>query len=425
MSTSVGRVIRKWKADDDNQRVGRDKPGPAEERTARALVAYVLDEIEANYRPSAVLDSAFSIVDPDDGNALSVDLANLTAARVWTVQDVSGTVYVSGGTDVPVTDGGTGASTASGARTNLGLVIGTDVQAYDAELAALAGLTSAADRVPYFTGSGTAALATFTTFGRSLVDDADAATARSTLGLVIGTNVQAFDAELAAIAGLTSAADRLPYFTGSGTAALATFTSAGRALVDDASASAQRTTLGLGTIATQDANNVSITGGSVTGITDLALADGGTGASTGLAAMTNLGILRAVLTSDTVYTSNAGYNTALSFAVVAGAYYQFELVAVVSASTTPGFHFAFDCDASGTAYFRWAWSSADASIAPIGLNTGVSTGYGSATNRILVARGTLYTGSGTTFRFQAGQNVSDAASTTLRALSSLSAIRLA
>jgi len=40
-----------------------------------------------------------------------------------------------------------------------------------------------------------------------------------------------------------------------------------------------RTSLGLGTIATQNANNVSITGGSITGITDLAVADGGTGAS--------------------------------------------------------------------------------------------------------------------------------------------------
>ena len=58
-----------------------------------------------------------------------------------------------------------------------------------------------------------------------------------------------------------------------------TISTAGAALIDDADASAQRTTLGLGTIATQNANAVSITGGSVTGITDLALADGGTGAS--------------------------------------------------------------------------------------------------------------------------------------------------
>lgn len=44
----------------------------------------------------------------------------------------------------------------------------------------------------------------------------------------------------------------------------------------------------LGTIATQDANSVTITGGSVSGITDLAIADGGTGASTSTGAINNL-----------------------------------------------------------------------------------------------------------------------------------------
>lgn len=107
----------------------------------------------------------------------------------------------------------------------------------------------------------------------------------------IGVSFQAFNANLAAIAGLTSAADKLPYFTGSGTAATTTFTAAGRALVDDADAAAQRTTLGLDTMATQSAGAVAITGGAIAGITDLAIADGGTGASTAAAARTNLGAI--------------------------------------------------------------------------------------------------------------------------------------
>ena len=40
-----------------------------------------------------------------------------------------------------IDDGGTGATTASGARTALGLGIGTDILAYDADLAAIAGLS--------------------------------------------------------------------------------------------------------------------------------------------------------------------------------------------------------------------------------------------------------------------------------------------
>ena len=100
-----------------------------------------------------------------------------------------------------------------------------------AAIDAIDGLTPAADRLAYYTSASAAALATFTSAARNLLDDADASAMRTTLGLAIGTNVQAYDAELAALAGLTSAADKLPYFIGSGTADLADLTSAGRSLV--------------------------------------------------------------------------------------------------------------------------------------------------------------------------------------------------
>ena len=74
-------------------------------------------------------------------------------------------------------------------------------------------------------------------------------------------------------------------------------TTAGKALLDDATVSDQRTTLGLGTISTQSAASVAITGGTITGIIDLAIADGGTGASNAAAAFTN--IKQAATTTDT------------------------------------------------------------------------------------------------------------------------------
>ncbi len=75
----------------------------------------------------------------------STGIVKRTAANTLATATAGADYYNPGGTDVAVADGGTGSSTASGARTNLGLAIGTDVQAHDADLDTIAGLTATTD----------------------------------------------------------------------------------------------------------------------------------------------------------------------------------------------------------------------------------------------------------------------------------------
>lgn len=121
--------------------------------------------------------------------------------------------------------------------------------------------------------SSPGALDTLNELAAALGDDPDFATTVTTA--LAGK--QGLDATLTALAGLSTAADRIPYFTGNDTAAVATLTAFARTLLGAANKTAARSTLGLGSMATQNASDVNITGGSIgSGVTMNANIDGGT-----------------------------------------------------------------------------------------------------------------------------------------------------
>lgn len=127
---------------------------------------------------------------------------------------------------------------------NQGTALGTlGAQPLHAGLTSIAGASMSANQI--LIGSGTDAYTkiSMSSFIQGLIDDADASTARTTLG------AQASDADLTALAAVTIAADEFLYGDGDASWAKATLTAFGRSLIDDASASAARTTLGLGAVA--------------------------------------------------------------------------------------------------------------------------------------------------------------------------------
>lgn len=170
------------------------------------------------------------------------------------------------GTALALTSGGTGATSAAAARTNLGLAIGTNVLAYDANLQSFVNtftLPTADSTANFFlktdgagnlsfsavagatggtvtsvavsggttglttsggpiTGAGTITLGGTLAVANGGTGSTSASTARTALGVAIGTDVQAYDADLAALAGLATTG--IVSRTGAGTAATRTIT---------------------------------------------------------------------------------------------------------------------------------------------------------------------------------------------------------
>lgn len=141
-------------------------------------------------------------------------------------------------------------TTNTNARTTLG------AQASHVNLTALsgAGVVGAVNLLPYFDSTTTMAGTTLTAFGRSLIDDVDAATARATLSTYSIAEIDAaiaagdatkqpLDATLTALAGTTTAANTLSYWTGVDTTTTTNLTAFARTILDDADALAVRTTI--------------------------------------------------------------------------------------------------------------------------------------------------------------------------------------
>jgi len=198
---------------------------------------------------------------------------NLTSlANLVTVGTVGTGTWAA--TDVAVSHGGTGASSAGSARTNLGLAIGSNVQAYDAGLNSISGLTTAANKMVYTSGSDTYAVADLSVFARTILDDADAGAVRTTIGAQASGSYQTSDAGLTSIAGLTTAADKMIYTSGSDTYVVTALSAFARTILDDADAAAVRSTIGAGSSSASAFADLSDVGSTTATAGRLMVADG-------------------------------------------------------------------------------------------------------------------------------------------------------
>ena len=238
-------------------------------------------------------------------------------------------------------------------------------------------------------GSGTVATNPITAFAKTLIDDSTASAAQTTLGATtVGSNLftlsnpgavtflrvnvdnsvstrNAADFRADIGAGTVSSVQASGgstglTFTGGPITGSGTLTIGGTLAVAFGGTGATtavnaRTNLGLGSLALQNANAVDITGGIITSITDLAINDGGTGASTASGARTNLGLGTIATQNSNAISITGGDISGLTSITVP--------TATVGTNTTAAASTAFvQLEVNSTAFAEWGLNNYNLSM---------------------------------------------------------------
>jgi hypothetical protein len=307
---------------------------------------------------------------PTLGTLSSQDAGSIVVSggTISGVTFVSGNVTISGGTisgitDLAIADGGTGASNASDARTNLGLAIDTNVQAYSSALTDIATTASGSDLFFYTTSSGAISSADFSAAARTVVAATTISGIRDALGLgdasvldeiivasgnispsavtttaiedaaVTTVKIAEEAVTLSKLAPTTTSDVILGRATASGgTVEEIACTAAARSILDDASVADIRTTLGLGTLATQDGTFSGTSSGDNTGDQTITLTGDITGTGTGSFATT---IATSAVTEGAI-ASSAVTTVKINDDAVTSAKLADDSAAVVAASSPAG-----------------------------------------------------------------------------------------
>ena len=178
------------------------------------------------------------------GDVVGPGLSVIGDIATWA--DITGTELADSGVSFS-TDGTLAANSDALVSTQKAVKTYADTkQPLDANLTSISLLGTAADKIAYTTGIETWAETTLTAYMRTLLDDPDATTARATLGVTPGSDVQPYSAALTSIAALVTVANEMIYTTAADTYATTVLTPYMRTLLDDPTAATAIATLGFG-----------------------------------------------------------------------------------------------------------------------------------------------------------------------------------